>query len=218
MRIHIKTGPNTKEVPFNYQPMLTGAIHKWLGKNEIHDEVSLYSFSWLNGGEATKTGLTFRHGATFFISSHNTDLLKKIITGIQSDPSIAHGLIVKEVIIQEDPDFGEEAKFFCASPVLIKRRENEREIHFAFSDKESDKHLTDTLRTKLKKAGMESESVSVQFDRTYHSPKTKVVYYNKIGNRVNLCPIIIKGSPQQISFAWNVGVGNSTGIGFGALK
>ena len=28
----------------------------------------------------------------------------------------------------------------------------------------------------------------------------------------------LKGSPEQIAFAWDVGVGNSTGIGFGALK
>lgn len=218
MRLHIKTSPDTKELSYNYQPILTGTIHKWLGKNEIHDQVSLYSFSWLNGGESTKTGLTFQRGASFFISSHDPDFLNKIIRGIQSDPSIANGLIVKEVVIQEDPEFGEEAKLFCASPVFIKRTENEREIHFTFNNEESNKHLTDTLRTKLKKAGLTDEHVSVEFDKTYRTPKTKVIYYNKIGNKVNLCPVILKGSPEQIAFAWNVGVGNSTGVGFGALK
>jgi CRISPR-associated endoribonuclease Cas6 len=218
VRIHIKTSPGTRELPFNYQPILTGAIHKWLDRNEMHDTISLYSFSWLNGGEAKNTGLMFRSGANFFISSYEPDFLKKIVLGIQADPLIANGLAVCEIVIQDDPEFSNEEKFYCASPVFVKRRDDEREIHFTFSDEESNKHLTETLRTKLKKAGIEDNGISVEFDKTYHSPKTKVVYYNKIGNRVNLCPVIIKGSPQQISFAWNVGVGNSTGIGFGALR
>lgn len=52
MQIHLKITESDKIIPFNYQPILTGAIHKWIGKNEIHDELSLYSFSWLNGGES----------------------------------------------------------------------------------------------------------------------------------------------------------------------
>ncbi len=218
MRLHIKTKSSSKNLPYNYQPILTGAIHKWLGENEFHNDISLYSFSWLKGGEARKTGLDFHQGTSFFISSYNPEFLKKVIGGIQNDPSIAHGLVVKEVIIQDDPEFSNEERFFCASPVFIKRTENNKEIHHTFHEEESSKHLTDTLKTKLKKVGLPDQKVSVQFDKTYHSPKTKVIYYNKIGNRVNLCPVIIKGTPEQIVFAWNVGVGNSTGIGFGALR
>ena len=77
MRIHIKTEPGTKELPFNYQPILTGAIHKWIGKNEFHDEVSLYSFSWLTGGKATKSGLSFPFGSQFFISSYDRGFLQE---------------------------------------------------------------------------------------------------------------------------------------------
>ena len=50
MRIHLKTTPNTKPVPFDYQQKLVGTIHKWIGDNSIHDKISLYSFSWINGG------------------------------------------------------------------------------------------------------------------------------------------------------------------------
>ncbi|MGN9307593.1 CRISPR-associated endoribonuclease Cas6 [Enterococcus faecium] len=58
----------------------------------------------------------------------------------------------------------------------------------------------------------------MSFDRTYYAAKTKLVYYKNIGNKTSICPVIIEGTPEQIAFAWNVGVGNSTGIGFGALK
>ena len=218
MRIHLKLTANNIVVPFNYQPILTGTLHKWIGINTIHDAISLYSFSWLNGGEATKGGLRFFREASFFISAHNSEFLKHVIQGIQTDPTILNGLAVSNIIIQEDPVFNNETKFYFASPIFIKRNENNREIHYTFNEKESDIYLTETLKTKLKMAGLNSENVAVEFDKTYPSPRTKVIYYQKIGNRVNLCPVIIKGLPEQIAFAWNVGVGNSTGIGFGSLK
>ena len=45
-----------------------------------------------------------------------------------------------------------------------------------------------------------------------------MVTYNGIKNRASLVPIVIEGTTEQITFAWSVGLGNSTGIGFGALK
>jgi CRISPR-associated endoribonuclease Cas6 len=71
---------------------------------------------------------------------------------------------------------------------------------------------------KLRKAGLSDEDANISFQKDYPGAKTKIIHYNNIGNRVNVCPVVIEGSPEQIAFAWNVGVGNSTGIGFGALK
>ena len=49
MRLHFFLTPNRQPVPFSYQHFLTGAFHKWLGANELHDNLSLYSLSWLDG-------------------------------------------------------------------------------------------------------------------------------------------------------------------------
>lgn len=219
MRIHLSITPSEEKIPFNYQPMLTGALHKWLGQNDIHSGLSLYSFSWLKGGRPYKSGLQFTKGGRFFISAYDNELLKKIIQGIQNDPAINEKLAVREVLIQETPEFEKgEARFYCASPVLVKRRIHEKEEHFTYDNPQTNRYLTETLKNKLIKAGLESNNIIVEFDKSYHSPKTKVIYYNKIGNRVNICPVKIKGTPEQLAFAWNVGVGNSTGIGFGSLK
>ena len=67
MRIYLHLSPNRELVPFNYQQSLVGAFHRWLGENELHDEISLYSLSWLQGGVAGKEGLDFPQGATFCI-------------------------------------------------------------------------------------------------------------------------------------------------------
>jgi CRISPR-associated endoribonuclease Cas6 len=45
-----------------------------------------------------------------------------------------------------------------------------------------------------------------------------MIIYKGIANKANWCPVIIKGRPETKLFAWNVGLGNSTGIGFGAIK
>jgi hypothetical protein len=50
MRLHIQLSKNTTIVPFNYQEQQVSKLHYWLGKNEIHDKLSLYSFSWLKNG------------------------------------------------------------------------------------------------------------------------------------------------------------------------
>ena len=206
-------------IPFNYQPILTGALHRWLGQNDLHDGLSLYSFSWLRGGRAISRGLSFPNGAHFFISAYDSRFLEKIIQNIKESPYIVNGLSVREVIVQKNPEFTNiENTLLFASPILVKRNVNGKDLHFSFDDDQSGEYLTETLKRKLRLAGLSDDSVFVEFDRSYHSPRTKVIYYNQVGNKVNLCPVKIKGSPEQVTFAWNVGIGNSTGIGFGAVK
>lgn len=71
MRIHISTTKNTSLVPFNYQQKLVGTIHKWIGENSIHDRISLYSFSWLQGGRKVSDALDFPEGATLFLGFYD---------------------------------------------------------------------------------------------------------------------------------------------------
>ena len=121
MRIHLKTNLHSSFISFEHQPQLVGAIHKWLGWNEEHGKISLYSFSRLEGGKATNKGLHFENGASLFFSSYSSELLKKIISGIRADPTMFNDLQVSEIIIQENPDLSERELFFAASPILIKR-------------------------------------------------------------------------------------------------
>lgn len=222
MRIHIKTTASFETIPFNYQHLLTGALHKWLKRNSYHDQISNYSFSWLQNAKAVKNGLVFDKGTSFFISFYDANFGKQVISGIQEDPSIMLGLNVTDITIQEDPEFGESHTFYCASPIFIRRTLDKVETHYTFKHEKSDGFLTETLKHKLKSAELDFENVSVEFDKQYPTPKEKVIHYKKnelmIGNRTSFCPVIIKGTPKQLAFAWNVGVGNSTGIGFGALK
>lgn len=222
MRIHLKLTPNTAPIPFGHLEYLTGTLHKWLGEeNEIHGDLSLYSFSWLKGTEKTKSGfLECRHGATWTISAHDKAIIKKIMSGIMDDPAVCFGMSVKEVMLQETPHFSTIERFVVASPVLVKKRIEGRpqQKHFTFQEPETTELLTQVLKKKLAKANLNNENVKVYFDNSFVNAKTKNVQYKNIKNNANICPIIIEGSPEQIAFAWNVGVGHSTGIGFGSLN
>jgi CRISPR-associated endoribonuclease Cas6 len=218
MRIHLKIKTTNKVLPFNHQPLLTGTIHKWLGWNDEHGEISLYSFSQLEGGKAVSTGLKFERDSSIFFSSYNPDLIKKMISGIQSDPEMFNGLKVDEIIIQEDPDLTGREHFFVASPIFIKRWNGAKVDHIKFNDPRANGCLKETLQTKMGKVGMTDESFDIRFESNYPKAGTKKITYNGVQNRANWCPVIIKGTPEIKLFAWNVGLGNSTGIGFGAIK
>ncbi len=219
MRIQIKTLPNTQPVPFDYQQKLVGALHKWIGHNSMHGEISLYSFSWLQNGCKDGNALNFKNGAKFFISFYNNNVLKNIIHSIQSDPELFCGMKVKEIMLVNDTDIQERDLFFCASPIFIKRKLDNGTIkQYSFNDAEANELMTETLKAKMLKAGLEPDNtLNICFDLSYAKKKQKLVRYHNIGNKANLCPIIIKGKPETKLFAWNVGIGNCTGIGFGAI-
>jgi CRISPR-associated endoribonuclease Cas6 len=220
MRIHLELTPNTSLVPFNYQTSLVGAFHKWLGENELHGSLALHSFSWLDGSKAIKGGLNFRNGASWFISAYDEAVVKTIVKGIMDDSNLNFGMQVNGIRMEPTPKLTHVQRFLLASPVLVKRPEEGKvhDTYYTFKDEAADAMMTETLQNKLKKANMDGLDVSVHFDRGYNNPKTKLIDYRGIKIRASSCPVILKGDPEAIGFAWNVGIGNSTGIGFGGVR
>ena len=138
---------------------------------------------------------------------------------ILDDPLMFCGLVVTDIQIDNEPDLSDREIFYCASPILIKRIMTNGKIkQFSYDAPEACLYLKETLANKMRKAGLEEDdSLDVRFDLSYNKKKQKLVRYHGIGNKANICPVIIKGKPETKLFAWNVGIGNSTGIGFGAI-
>jgi len=217
VRLHFYLTRNNETIPFDYQHYLIGAFHKWMGWNEIHDEISLYSLSWLQGGKMIKDGFDFPNGARWFISFWDEEVGKQLIMSAMKDPKVCCGMVVKEIQMQDTPQFGSRERFITSSPVFIRKYdENKKAKHLTYKDEEADYYLTETLKKKLQYAKLDY-NIRVSFDRSYFKSKTKLVKINEIKSRANFCPVIIEGEPEAIKFAWNVGVGHSTGCGFGAL-
>jgi CRISPR-associated endoribonuclease Cas6 len=229
MRLYLKLSPPTEPIPMNHINVLTGALHKWLGPNKEHDELSLYSFGWLTGSKAIdyrgQKKLIFPDGAEWFISALDGAFLNKSINGILNDPDIRWGMRVQEVTIRVPPPFehSREERFKCSSPVFIKRkRPDGTEHHYLFSDPESNTLLTETFQYKLDKAGLATEGAAIRFDPGFAYPRSRLIRYEKAGGayydyRASACPVLITGTPEQKAFAWKVGVGSGTGLGFGGV-
>lgn len=218
MRVHIQLSKNKEIVPFNYQELQVSKLHYWLGKNKVHDALSLYSFSWLKNGKALgNKGLDFRNGSQYFISSLDDGLIKQIIKGIQADNDFGYGMKITSLTLEKEPDFNNENTFQVASPVFIKRQIDGKTKFYYPTDSEANTLLTETLINKLEKAKLNSKGVNVRFDESYLNINIKGTLYKGVHNKGTICPVIVEGTSEQIAFAWNVGIGNSTGIGFGSL-
>jgi CRISPR-associated endoribonuclease Cas6 len=220
MRLYFSLSANQEPVPFAYQHYLVGAFNKWLGRNQLHDQISLYSLSWLYGGYAENGAVHFPRGAEWIISLHDESLVPRLIEGALRHPEVCCGMKAIKITQQETPDFGGFYAFKTGSPVLAKSKNiNGRVKHFVYSDAEADAVLTATLRHKMDQAELADihKDVRVRFDRGFAQARTKLITFKGIKNRVSVCPIIVEGTPTAVQFAWTVGAGHSTGSGFGFL-
>jgi CRISPR-associated endoribonuclease Cas6 len=222
MRLNLRLTGNTEPVPFDHLHRLTGALHKWLGTdNPEHDGLSLYSFGWLTGGKPEgRAMLTFARGAGWFVGFHDADAARRVLDGILRDPEVTHGMRVFEVQEQPVPHFSGCYRFKVAGPVVARtHREGGGRDYLLWDDPRAADALTRVLRHKLEVAGFGGEHLDarVQFDGAYPGARTKLVTIKGISHKASLCPVVVTGTPEAVRFAWEVGVGELTGSGCGAL-
>ena len=226
MRLNLALSPNTDSVPFNHLHWLTGTLHKWAGPdNALHDGPSLYSIGWLKGGHAEDGALTFPDGARWRLSFWAADAAKQVLDGILQDPSVCAGMRVVEAQQQTTPSFSGGYRFQVDAPVVARRRRDDGSREYLlYDDERADAALTRTLRAKMRATDLDVDSseVKVRFDRGYDGARTKLATIEKGGHEVHHkgseCPVIVEGPAEAARFTWNVGVGELTGSGFGALK
>lgn len=138
MRLHFRISAINRPIPFDHQHLLTGTIYKWIGRTDEHGKGAPFSFSRLEGATVRNNQLHIVDEASFFFSSVNDELIKKLIKGVQQDPFVFHGLSVKEIVIQEDPDLTDRDYFYVASPIFIKRKESNGNLtHILYNDERS---------------------------------------------------------------------------------
>ena len=220
MKIQIKLSPNHSPIPFDYPHKLAGVLHKWLGEaNKWHGVRSLYGFSALGGGSMKDGALDFPAGATWQIGFPEQEGILNMMKGMMMDREVFYGMKVRDVREIAAPDFGMLHRFVVNSPILLRSpRPDGSQEHILWTAPNADDLLTARARKKLDEAGLLEEPIWVKFDRRYFSPKEKVVTIKGIKMKGSICPIEASGSPRALKFLWEVGAGELTGMGFGALR
>lgn len=221
MRLNLRLTGNTEPVPFDHLHQLTGALHKWLGPNELHDQLSLYSFGWLDGAKPADGALDFPRGAAWTVSFHDPALAKKLLSGMLQKPDVAYGMRVFEAREQEPPHFSGCYRFKVAGPVVVRApREGGGRDYLLWNDPRAAEALTRVLRRKLSAAGYTGEhlAATAEFDQAYNGARPKLLTIKGIKHKASLCPVVVTGTPEAVRFAWLVGAGELTGSGCGALR
>ena len=226
MKLKIEFTPNLMPVPFTYVNNLNGYLHKILGNNDYHDGLSLYSTSFLHGGKIgkDKSHLMFPNGAVWYVSSPDKNFISRFISNLYNNESFAFGMTLASAnIVSYELKDTDRFVFKTKSPVLIKQKDDGRKnIYYTFEDnKETVSELLNNLMLKkLSSYGIQADlcDFNISLDTTYEKKKIRWIKLKSVGNKTSVCPVVVETTRRDIAdFIYNVGVGHSTGSGFGFL-
>lgn len=215
----------TQLVPFDYRQMLVSFLHKKIlnKNNKYHDDVSLYTISPLFNSETTKEGLLFNEGAIWYIRTPHFEFFKDaFLKGKNALGSeLGHGLFLKEINQQMEDFEGVDRLNIGASNIFLGQNpETEKRDHVTFKhdDNLSKSILKRIFLTKAKKINpnFNENDIEISFDRS-KDMKTRAVKFGGGVNIVSDARLNIIGTPEALSIIYGVGVGLSTGIGFGYI-
>ena len=173
----------------------------------------------IRGTEKYGNSLKLSEDASFIFSTIDDQLAKTFLFGALNKKNIFNNINISSVTpIKENykKDY-----YYAVSPILLKYKEDKRNHYFTYED---DPTLTSNMMKQviLKKASkfgvdIDQSDFSINFDHNYKDKKIKWIDVHGIKNKSSLCPIEIKGPAEIKEFICNVGVGNSTGSGFGTI-
>lgn len=136
--------------------------------------------------------------------------------GIKKDPAMFDGLVCDQIEILNQY-VADQSVFLPQSPILVKYYDKNESHHLTFHDPCVNYFMKSIIFRKLLIAGIQPEEFSISFISNHPEATTKLVKYRDISMRANWCPVSIHSSDMIKQFILDVGVGHSTGIGFGMI-
>lgn len=203
-------------IPINNQKELNSFIHKTLGHdNKYHDAFSNYSISWLMGGKMIDKGsISFSTNPYLFVTSLDSEFIGTLLKGLMDKKYDLFGMKYSHCEMNE---FAVNSRFdtiLTNSPVIVKD-ENGRKI--SVDNLEFIEYLKQNCIRKLKFCGIVDDTFDIIL-RHPEKAKTKKVM---VGESFNICTLIscyVYGKPETRKMLYNLGLGGSTGCGFGSVK
>jgi CRISPR-associated endoribonuclease Cas6 len=217
MRAYLTINAKNKIIPLDHRDQLIQIIHHWLGWTSELENHPPYSFSRFESARNTIEGIIFNGETSFFFSSPDALLVKKLEVGVKSKPELFNGLMVTEIKLVEDPDLSKRELFYAAAPLLLIHQKQNKTDYILYNQSNANAILKEQTIVQLKAAGINDETFDVTFDENYTNAGIKKIIYNNTTMRASWCQIIIKGEPNTKRYLWHTGLGNLTEIGFGTI-
>lgn len=221
MRIKINFTVNNK-LPINNQHIMNSYIHKCLGiNNKYHDTKNDYCISSICGGKLniTTKELSFDKNAYITVSSINNDFISDLLMGIMINSEVIPGMNflnaepINEIFISGWNHFA------TLSPFIIKEYIDTHKYKFITLDDDNFKDkVKNHLINKLSKINDTLDLSGFDINITKNDKhKVKKILVKNVINKANQCQISIKCSKNIAELIYNIGIGQSTGSGFGTI-
>lgn len=222
MIIKINFTKSNQSIPVSNQKELNSYIHKCVGKNnKFHDAYSNYCISSLQGGKLDKEtgGLSFQNDPYILFTMHdkNTEFAELFLNGVMKDNNTLFGMHYKNI---EYLDFNVNENYdiiYCASPILLKTKKDGKDIKISVKDDGFIDKLKENCVEKLKYCGIEDTTFDIEL-RNKDNAKVKKIMVGNIFNICSMASFVVRGNKNTRKTLYNLGLGNSTGSGFGMVQ
>lgn len=217
MRIKINYSKNTSDVSIYNQSLLNSYIHKCIGiNNKYHNTKSDYNISHLYGGKLNKVNntLEFKNGGYFVVSSNDGELVNKVLVGILNNQELFSGMKFSGVDYVEEQFYNGWNHFATLSPILIKQGGGFLKLTSDDFEIKVQSYLINKLSKINSKLDLSDFKVKIP---KHHTHKVKKVLVKNVINLANQCQISIHTNKKVAKLLYNIGVGQSTGSGFGTV-
>lgn len=219
MRVKITFNKNNNvAVPINNIDAQNSFLHKILGANNIyHDIFSEYSISSLQGGKLDKnTGnLIFTELPYIYVSSLNYFFLNNLLKSLGETNETLCGMTIDDYFVDDFKVNRFFDKIITISPILLKNKDG-RSI--TFKDNEWLNLLKINCIKKLEKLGIYDNTFDIEI-RNIDKAKTKKIQVSNDAFAISsMISLTVYGKPETRHALYCLGLGKSTGSGFGAIR
>ena len=220
MRVKIKLSGTNEILPLHNQHIVNGFFHKLIGiDNKFHNSQSDYVVSDLHGGKKIgKNEISFKNGGYIMVSAYNPEILSLLLMGMMKHQQFNKDIKINGFEYLPPETFYDGWNHFrTCSPILLKDKTKDigfvilNDIDFIYKLTEQCKRKLTAINPKLDLSGFE---ISI---KKHDAHMLKKVIVKNISNYANRCQLSIRCSKEVANILYNVGIGNSTGSGFGMV-
>lgn len=209
-------------IPFNNQHEVNGFIYNHLfdRDEEIHSSFSPYSISGLQGLVTSDDSkhLVPNMEPYIQVSSNSDEITNKVVCGviktINSKKKVLFGRCVTHILCEDDSKVGKNYDVVkTLSPVLLIKDGKK----LTYRDEGWETLLTEHCRKKLLKNGIVDDTFRIEFNKP-ENIKAKNVFVGNVFNPCTSFVATVYGKPKTRKAIYSLGIGGSTGSGFGAVE
>lgn len=218
MRIRVFFEKKDITIPFNNQHIMNGFVYSVLKNPEkYHNSFSNYSVSSIQGTHITddKKALYFHTQPYIDITSDNVDFISDFVNGlcesIASGNENFFGLRPENFTSINMPIAPEYDMVKTSSPIIIKNKEGWK---LTCEDNGWETALNEHAKLKLQHEGISDPTFKIEVLKA----SKKLINVGETFNPCTNALMIVRGKKSSREKIYNMGLGNSTGSGFGSIE